>query len=206
MVDVGGGSTEVVEIGPGRPARATGLRVGAGRLTTAIVGHDPPLADELARLKRAADEAIDWAPSRRPADVAAVGGTASNLVKLLRRDRGPADLAQLDRAALDAVRTIVMETPAALLASRLLMREARIRLLAAGAAIIEVLLDRTGVDALRVADSGIREGAIIAADRAGSAWRDRLEELAHGVPGQRGVVAPSPRGAGDPAGGGGQPG
>ena len=197
VVDVGGGSTEVVEIGPGRPARAVGLRVGAGRLTRAVVEHDPPLPDELDRLKRAADEAIDWVPSGRPADVAAVGGTASNLVKLLRRTRGPADLDQLDRAGLDAVRAIVMETPAEPLATRLLMREARIRLLAAGAAIIEVLLDRTGADALRVRDTGIREGAIIAADRAGSAWRDRLEELAHGWPAGDGD---------DRVGGGGQPG
>jgi hypothetical protein len=29
-------------------------------------------------------------------------------------------------------------------------------------------------------DTGIREGAIIAADRAGDGWRDRLDELAHG--------------------------
>jgi len=31
-----------------------------------------------------------------------------------------------------------------------------------------------------VVDTGIREGAIVAADRAGEAWRDRLEELARG--------------------------
>jgi exopolyphosphatase/pppGpp-phosphohydrolase len=67
-----------------------------------------------------------------------------------------------------------------MLAAQYGLREARIRLLAAGAAIIEVLLARAGVDEVRVVDTGIREGAIIAADRAGQAWRDRLEELAHG--------------------------
>ena len=78
------------------------------------------------------------------------------------------------------MRALVGQDPAEVLAARYLMRDARIRLLAAGAAVIEVVLDRTGVDRIRVADSGIREGAIIAADRAGSAWRERLEELAHG--------------------------
>jgi exopolyphosphatase/pppGpp-phosphohydrolase len=60
------------------------------------------------------------------------------------------------------------------------MRGARIRLLATGAAVIETVLERVGMEFGRVVDTGIREGAIIAADRAGEEWRDRLEELAHG--------------------------
>ena len=70
--------------------------------------------------------------------------------------------------------------PAELLAATYGLREARIRLLAAGASIIQALLDRLDIASGRVVDTGIREGAIIAADRAGTAWRDRLEELAHG--------------------------
>jgi hypothetical protein len=36
------------------------------------------------------------------------------------------------------------------------------------------------MDALRVSDAGIREGAVLIADHAGRAWRDRLPALAHG--------------------------
>jgi exopolyphosphatase/pppGpp-phosphohydrolase len=75
---------------------------------------------------------------------------------------------------------MLLATPAEMLAARYGLREARIRLLAAGAAIVETVLARLGVPFGRVVDTGIREGAIIAADRAGEAWRDRLEELAHG--------------------------
>ena len=78
------------------------------------------------------------------------------------------------------VREIVTAAPAETLAATYDMREARVRLLAAGAAIVETVLDRVGLDGGRVAESGIREGAIIAAERAGTAWRDRLDELAHG--------------------------
>lgn len=180
VVDIGGGSSELVEIGPNRAARAAGVGVGAGRLTHAIVEHDPPTDTEMSALAAAAAAAFTWTPSRPPAEVVAVGGTASNVLKLLRRSQGRDDLDTLDRGALAAVRAIVGQNPAELLAAQYLMRDARIRLLAAGAAIIEVVLDRTGVDRIRVADSGIREGAIIAADRAGSGWRERLEELAHG--------------------------
>lgn len=180
VVDIGGGSSELVEIGPGRLARAAGVQVGAGRLTRRIVDRDPPTAEHFAGLRVLADEAFGWTPYRQPAEVVFVGGTASNLLKLLRRAGNPERDDRLDRPALDAVREIVAATPAEMLAATYSMREARIRLLAAGAAIIETVLDRAGIGSGRVVDTGIREGAIIAADRAGDDWRDRLEELAHG--------------------------
>jgi exopolyphosphatase/guanosine-5'-triphosphate,3'-diphosphate pyrophosphatase len=180
VVDIGGGSSELVEIGPGRLARAAGVQIGAGRLTRRVVDRDPPTAAHVDELRRAADEAFDWTPGRRPAEVIFVGGTASNLLKILRRAGSPDRDDRLDRAALGVVRSIVLETPAEMLAATYGLREARIRLLAAGAAIIETVLDRVAIDSGRVVDTGIREGAIVAADRAGDAWRDRLEELAHG--------------------------
>ena len=180
VVDIGGGSSELVEIGPGRLARAAGVQVGAGRLTRRIVDRDPPTRKQFAELNRAVDEAFAWTPVRPPSEVVFVGGTATNLLKLLRRAGNPDRDDRLDRAALDSARDIVAATPAEMLAATYGLREARIRLLAAGAAIIETILDRVGMEFGRVVDTGIREGAIIAADRAGDDWRDRLEELAHG--------------------------
>jgi exopolyphosphatase/guanosine-5'-triphosphate,3'-diphosphate pyrophosphatase len=180
VVDIGGGSSELVEIGPGRLARAAGVQVGAGRLTRRIVDRDPPTPEHVAELGRAADAAFDWTPTRPPAEVVFVGGTATNLLKLLRRAGDPDRDDRLDRVALRVARDLVTGTPAEMLAATYGLREARIRLLAAGAAIIETVLDRVGIGFGRVVDTGIREGAIIAADRAGDGWRDRLDELAHG--------------------------
>jgi exopolyphosphatase/pppGpp-phosphohydrolase len=53
-------------------------------------------------------------------------------------------------------------------------------ILVAGAVIVEALMRRYGVETVRVSEAGIREGAILAADRAGRAWRDRLLDLAAG--------------------------
>jgi exopolyphosphatase/pppGpp-phosphohydrolase len=53
-------------------------------------------------------------------------------------------------------------------------------LLLAGAVIVDALMRRYGVEAVRVSEAGIREGAILAADRAGRAWRDHLPRLAAG--------------------------
>jgi len=180
VVDIGGCSSELVEIGPGRLARAAGVQVGAGRLTRRIVDRDPPTQEHVAELGLAADAAFDWTPTRPPAEVVFVGGTATNLLKLLRRAGNPDRDDRLDREALRVARDLVTATPAEMLGATYGLREARIRLLAAGAAIIETVLDRVGIGFGRVVDTGIREGAIIAADRAGDGWRDRLDELAHG--------------------------
>jgi len=180
VVDIGGGSSEIVEIGPERLARATGVTVGAGRLTRRVVDRDPPLAADFAALRVAADVAFDWSPSRRPGEVVFVGGTATNLLKLLRRVGSDGRPDELDRMDLQIVRDTIASSPAETVAAAYGLREQRVRLLAAGAAIIETVLDRAGAERGRVVDTGIREGAIIAADRAGGAWRERLEELAHG--------------------------
>jgi exopolyphosphatase/guanosine-5'-triphosphate,3'-diphosphate pyrophosphatase len=180
VVDIGGGSSELVEIGPGRRARAAGVQVGAGRLTRRIVDRDPPSPDQVAGLLAAAHAAFDWTPSRTPAEVVFVGGTATNLLKLLRRVGDPDRDDRLDRNALALVREIVTALPAEELAVTSGLRAARIRLLAAGSAIIETILDRVGAADGRVAETGIREGAVLAADRAGPGWRGRLDELAHG--------------------------
>lgn len=180
VVDIGGGSSEIVEIGPRRLARATGLQVGAGRLTRHVAAADPPSQATFNDLLAAADAVFDWRPSRPPAEVVVVGGTATNLLKLLRRGADNSQPETLDRAALARTRHVLSSGPAELIAAQLGLREARVRLLAAGAAIIEVVLERCAVETVRVVDAGIREGAIVAASRAGPAWRDRLEELAHG--------------------------
>ena len=114
VVDIGGGSSEIVEIGPGRLARASGISLGAGRLTRQIVDRDPPTAAHFAELRRAAELAFDWTPSRTPSDVVFVGGTATNLLKLLRRAGNPDRDERLDRDDLRIAREVVSSGPAEL--------------------------------------------------------------------------------------------
>jgi len=56
----------------------------------------------------------------------------------------------------------------------------RARVLAAGVAILEALLDRYDLDRIHVVDTSIREGAVLAATRGGTDWRTGLEGLARG--------------------------
>lgn len=177
VVDVGGGSCEFCVVRPtGRP-RATGLRLGASGLTDRYVTNDPPTAAELAAMRVAALEAVRVAPDVDPDEIVAVGGTASNLVKLI-PDTG--DDRWLTRERIDAATAILLAEPAATVADRYLVNPRRAGLLAGGAAIVTAVLDRYAVDRIRVSDAGIREGTILAVARAGAAWRDRLADLAHG--------------------------
>jgi len=177
VVDIGGGSSEFVSVGPRRRAVAVGLRLGAARLTGRHVQRDPPRPDELLRLREAAAEAVAVAPSSRPAEIILVGGTASNLLKIIPDGRLKRRLRATD---LETAFGVVAEHSAEDLAERFLVRPARARILGAGAAIVEAIMVRYGVGEVRVADGGVREGAVVAVAHAGSSWRDRLEELAHG--------------------------
>jgi exopolyphosphatase/guanosine-5'-triphosphate,3'-diphosphate pyrophosphatase len=177
IVDIGGGSSEFVSVGPGRRADAKGVRLGAARLTGRHVASDPPGLDELIALRAAAAEAIGSAPAVRPAEIILVGGTASNLLKIVPDGRVSR---RLTRADLDTAFAIVAGRTADAVADEFLVKPARGRLLAAGTAIVEAIMARFEVDEVRVGDAGVREGTVIAVAHAGSSWRDRLEELAHG--------------------------
>jgi exopolyphosphatase/guanosine-5'-triphosphate,3'-diphosphate pyrophosphatase len=177
VVDIGGGSSEFVSVGPGQRTAAVGLRLGAARLTGRHVQGDPPGRDELDRLRKAAAEAVAAAPSERPAEVIVVGGTASNLLKIVPDGQLKRRLTTAD---IETAFGVVAEQPVEALVEQFLVRPARARILGAGAAIVEAIMIRYGVREVRVADGGVREGTVVAVAHAGAAWRDRLEELAHG--------------------------
>lgn len=177
VVDIGGGSTQLVLVGPGRRAEAMGIGVGGARLTATHVRHDPPTESEIGELRAAAAAAVAAGPAAAPTVIVAVGGTASNLVKVVpgaSEDR----LVTLDRLieAFEALRA----APADEVAERCGIRPQRARILAAGAALLEAILERYGVPRATASEEGIREGTVLALARAGASWRDRLERLAHG--------------------------
>ena len=177
VVDVGGGSSEFCIVDPVHPPRATGVRIGSARLTDRFATHDPPTASDVAAMRAAAAEAVSGAPAGNPRELIAVGGTASNLVKVL-----PDAIADrmLTRERIAAIQSILATEPAAAAAERHVINPIRARILPAGATIIDAILERYGAESIRVSEAGLREGAILAAEHAGVTWRDRLADLAHG--------------------------
>jgi exopolyphosphatase/guanosine-5'-triphosphate,3'-diphosphate pyrophosphatase len=177
VVDIGGGSSEFCIVDAARSPRAAGLQLGSARLTDRFLAHDPPTPGELAAMRAAAFAEVARAPDARPREIVAVGGTATNLLKVIPEaaiDRF------LTRERIAQAEAALASEPASEAAVRYRMKPIRARLLPAGGAILDAILERYGADRIRVSDAGIREGAILAVDHARPAWRDRLTELAHG--------------------------
>ncbi len=177
VFDIGGGSSEIVVSSPGEPARCIGLPLGSARLTQDHVRSDPPTMDEIDAMVVEARRVIADAPDARPEEMIAVGGTASNLLRIL--PGTTSDSILTSRRVTIALAMLTVGTSADT-AARHTLRHTRARILPAGAVIVDAILDRYGVDRLRVSEAGIREGAILVSAIAGRAWRDRLPVLAGG--------------------------
>ncbi len=177
VIDVGGGSSEFCIVDATRRPRAVGLQLGSARLTDRFVTHDPPTQDEVVAIRVAAVDALRGAPGAAAAEIVAVGGTASNLVKML-----PEAIADrlLTRERIARIQAILATEDAATTSAAHGINPVRARLLPAGGAIVDAILERYGADAIRVSEAGLREGVILAVDHAGPCWRDRLADLAHG--------------------------
>ena len=176
VVDVGGGSTELVVAAPDRLPTSVGLPLGASRLTGQIVRHDPPTPGEIEELGAMAREILAGVADAGRGDLVLVGGTASNLLRLMPE---PAS-GRLTQAGLAAAIDVLGGTTAADVVARYSIRPQRARVLPAGAAIVAALLERHGPTEGRVSVAGVREGAIRAQVRAGAGWRDALPKLAGG--------------------------
>jgi len=177
IVDIGGGSSEFCVVSPTDPPRAAGLKLGSARLTARHVTGDPPTRSEVGAMTADAVSILDGAPMTFPAEIVAVGGTASNLLKVV-----PEAMLDhvLSRVRIAQALGILESETAAEAGERHLIKPIRARILPAGAAIMDALLTRYGMARIRVSEAGIREGAILVVDHVGVFWRDRLPELAHG--------------------------
>jgi exopolyphosphatase/guanosine-5'-triphosphate,3'-diphosphate pyrophosphatase len=179
VVDVGGGSSEFVSVGPDDPPAAHGVRVGASRLTASIVDHDPPTPGEVHTLLEEARGLVAAAPDVVPERLVVVGGTASNLLRIA---PGASTDRMLSRRRIASALVLLAHEPSETVAASYGVNPVRARILPAGAAILGAILERYGVNRLRVSDAGLREGAILASTHAGSGWRAALPDLAAGWP------------------------
>jgi exopolyphosphatase/pppGpp-phosphohydrolase len=165
VVDIGGGSSEVVLATIGEPLQVLSLPSGSARLSRGIVEHDPPTAEELDALLAAAHRLMEGLPRAKPARAVFVGGTATNLARLAPLRRDGMALAYRTLGSLDA----------AALCRRYGVKLRRAFQLPAGAAMVDALMAHFHLDAAKVSQASLRDGAIVAADRLGPGWPTELE-------------------------------
>ena len=183
MLDIGGGSSEIVLLEPGMDPVVGVIPVGSARLTAQHVEDDPPTDDEVRELRAESHHLFSSLPTGHPSRGVVVGGSGTNLIKLTgeegdedRPDAGLIDTARTARAI-----EIVKATPSAELVAAFGLRERRVLQMAAGASLIEAALDCYNLDYLEASDASLREGVLIARELAGADWRRRLAFLVSGV-------------------------
>lgn len=172
VVDIGGGSTEIVHYVPVEGLTVVGLASGSARLAKGVAVGDPPTDSDLDRLRAAAFELTralrPKVPGRAaPTRAVFVGGTATKLVRL----------APLRPDGLAFAYEVLTSLPAAAVAERHGVTLRRATQMAAGAAIVEALLAHFGLEQATVSAASLREGVIRAAAALGDGFLDRLAEL-----------------------------
>lgn len=195
VLDLGGGSMEVV-IGEGlRILWRAALPLGSGAMHDRYAPSDPPQSTELDRVRQEVTSQL--AAKDMPLPVARViscGGTATTLTMLAGKalhipepedfafgEEPPPQSAQnadgmhlglLTLDQLDALASLLSTTPSSQLTQQYGIHEARAKLLGAGEAVLRATAAHLGVGTLSINRRGVREGAILARLHAGDGWLD----------------------------------
>lgn len=153
VVDVGGGSSELVIGTPGEQVSwMRSLAIGSSTLTSRFGGDDPPSRDAVAAMVRGASELVGRLDPPPVDEAIAVGGSATALTMMLGRP--------LDRAGLNPLMLQFTAGPAEDVARIWGIDSQRIRLMPAGIALLSAFADLLAVP-LRVGGGGLREGVLL---------------------------------------------
>jgi len=162
VVDVGGGSTELITVDHARVVSQVSVPIGAVRMTERHLKHDPPHPDEIAALVADIDRHL--AALVLPLEVSVIGtaGTATTLAAI------KLGLDRYDPVAVTGLRiapAAVAEVLARLMAATVAERKAiagiepqRADVIAAGVAIFARIIHRLDAPVLITCDRGIRWG------------------------------------------------
>jgi exopolyphosphatase/guanosine-5'-triphosphate,3'-diphosphate pyrophosphatase len=162
VVDVGGGSTEIIATDGARVVSATSVKIGAVRLKERHLASDPPTAEEVRALVADIDAAL--APLALPRGVVVIGtaGTATTMASvqlgLHAYDPDRVTGLRLEASAVDAQLAKLLSLTTARRRALPGMVVERADVLPAGAAIFSRVLAKIGAPALIVCDRGIRWG------------------------------------------------
>jgi exopolyphosphatase/guanosine-5'-triphosphate,3'-diphosphate pyrophosphatase len=177
IIDIGGGSTELI-LGDGRePLYLSSTKVGAVRLTVEFIRTDPVTDGDYQALRSYARGMLERAveelhshlaqhPSPQPLSLVGTSGTAECLAAIHAAEStgsvpSPLQGSELPLEALrnwvDRLRKMTLEERSALPE----MNDRRAEIIVAGAVVLQEAMDLLGVDRLVVCERSLREGVIV---------------------------------------------
>src|ERR671936_1913707 len=153
VVDVGGGSSEVVLGSAGEGLRSVqSFKIGSGALADDFLSNDPPSPAELRAVREHIAEFFDGIEFEEPDQAVAVGGSATSLRALVG--------AALEYETLERAIRVLTGAPIAEVAKRFELDPRRVRILPTGVLLLEKLSELLG-QPLQIGKGGLREGVIL---------------------------------------------
>ncbi len=177
MIDIGGGSAEIIHSYRGKLVSAASKPLGAVRLTEMFLKHDPPLPEELERMEGFIDEKLR--PVMRASDLVfddAVGtsSTAGAVVCAIqnigREQRDAADRAKVNTTDIGALYAKLSKLTLAKRRKTPGIGPRRAEIIIAGAAVLHRILRAFEVSSVQYSTAGVRDGILadLAERRAGA--------------------------------------
>ncbi|MCW3009876.1 MAG: Ppx/GppA family phosphatase [Solirubrobacterales bacterium] len=169
VLDLGGGSMQLVQVADRRAVTSGSWRMGAVRMTERFLpGDGPATRKQLDKLRAHVTEKLGRAPWLADCGprLVGVGGTVRNLANAAQRAAGLPSLGVqgqcVDAAALDELVERLAALPPADRAKVAGIKQARADLILAGAVVIQATMAAGGFPALEATEAGLREGVFFA--------------------------------------------
>ena len=153
VVDVGGGSTEIV-LGTvaGGADDVHSFKIGSGMLAEELLHSDPPSASELREVRERINDCFDEVEIEQPGQAVAVGGSATSMRKLVG--------AVLEYETLERGVRVLSGDPIEEVARRFELDPRRVKILPTGVLLLERISQLLG-QPLQIGKGGLREGVIL---------------------------------------------
>ena len=169
VIDIGGGSTELIRGNSSGFSRAVSLDIGSVRLTERFLHSDPVHPSEVARMRAAIDEDLERLPERGmpPEPAIALVGIAGTFTTLAAMEMQLACYSHrqvhgssLTQEAVARQRQRLAEKSVAERRKMIGLEPQRADVIFAGASMVERIMERYGGDHLIVSDQGVRYGLL----------------------------------------------
>ncbi len=176
VMDLGGGSMELVTAYHLQITWSTSVPIGSGRLHDRYLPSNPPTREEFAAAQAYLKSYLrELSIPDEPAALIVVGGSANTLLFLARYSLGVSQTeTRLTYEDVAHCEGLLRALPADEVAERYAIAPQRARILPAGALIIRMLMERLHLQEIHVSTHGIREGVLLARERYGESWLAQL--------------------------------
>ena len=185
VLDVGGGSTEIVTAKNGHITWLTSVPIGSGVIHDRYLPSDPPTYEEIEAARSYLTQYVQTIPIQElPPALIVTGSSASALLKLAQRAfKLDESNDRLSHDELSRCEGLLGALAAEEIAQRYEQRLERARILTAGALIIQAMMQYMHLNEILVSSHGVREGVLLTYTRYGERWLEEVNDIAskHGA-------------------------